>query len=338
MVKNLKDMKKAVLKKSKEIGKGKIKGYDFEKKFNAQEFFNSFSDVGFVATELGKAIEITKKMRKNNAKIFLGFTSNMSTSGVRDVITYLVKNKLVNFVVTTTGGIEEDIIKTHKDFLHGDYGASGANLRKNGVNRTGNIFIPNDRYIWFEKFTKPVLKRLYAEQIQSGKICNSVDFISELGEELKKYKNKESSFVYWAIKNKIPILCVPLADGAIGDHIYMFKKENKNFQIDLTKELELITDNVLEDEVSGAIIIGGSVPKHHIMNAFMMREGIEYAVYLNTGYEAEGSNAGANPEEAISWGKASGSKCEAVKVWGDATITFPILVAAAFKLHKNDKK
>ncbi len=333
MAKSLEDMKKAVLKKSKDIGSGKVEGYNFEKKFNAEEFFDSFKNTGFVATDLGKAIELVKKMRKENARIFLGFTSNMASCGIRDVIPYLTKNKLVNFMVTTTGGIEEDIIKTHKDFLHGNYNADGAYLRKNGVNRTGNLFIPNDRYIWFEKFTKPVLERLYDRQIKTGKICNSVDFIKELGIELKNYPNKEKSFVYWAIKNEIPLLCVPLADGAIGDHIYMFKKEHKEFQIDLISELELITDTVLEDEKSGAIIIGGSVPKHHIMNAFMMREGVEYTVYLNTGYEAEGSNAGANPEEAMSWGKAEGIKGEAVKVWGEATITFPILVAAAFKLY-----
>jgi deoxyhypusine synthase len=79
------------------------------------------------------------------------------------------------------------------------------------------------------------------------------------------------------------------------------------------------------------------VPKHHIMNAFMMREGIEYTVYVNTGYEGEGSNAGANPDEAKSWGKANSTKknSQEVKVWGEASIIFPILVAAAFKLKNN---
>jgi deoxyhypusine synthase len=273
-------------------------------------------------------------MQKEKAEIFLGFTSNMGTCGIRDNITYLVKNKLVHFIVTTTGGIEEDIIKTYKPFLHGDFEADGAMLRKNGVNRTGNIFIPNDRYIWFEQFIKPVFNRLYARQKETGKICDSVEIIIEIGKELVGKKNCEESFVYWAVKNNIPLLCVPLADGAIGDHLYMFKKDHPDFRVDLTKELEIITDKVLEDRTSGAILIGGSVPKHHIMNAFMMREGIEYAVYLNTGYEGEGSNAGANPEEAKSWGKASTEKKEAkaVKVWGDATITFPILVAGGFKL------
>ncbi len=334
MTKNVNDMRKAVMKKSKEIGSGKINGYNFEKKFVAKDFFDSFKDTGFQATNLGNAIEMVRKMRKENVRIFLGFTSNMATCGVRDNITFLVKNKLVYFLVTTTGGIEEDIIKTHKDFLHGDFNADGSWLRKNGVNRTGNIFIPNDRYVWFEQFIKPVLERFYERQKRTGQICDSVEFVKELGKELEKHPNKKESFVYWAYKNNINLLCVPLADGAIGDHIYMFKKEHKDFKIDLIKEWELLVDNVLEDEKSGAIIIGGSVPKHHIMNAFMMREGIEYTIYINTGFEGEGSNAGANPEEAKSWGKANTSKkeSESVKVWGEASIIFPILVAASFKL------
>jgi deoxyhypusine synthase len=124
---------------------------------------------------------------------------------------------------------------------------------------------------------------------------------------------------------------VPLADGAIGDHIYFFRKEHNDFRIDLTKEVEVLYDTVLNADKTGAIIIGGSVPKHHIMNAMMLREGADYTVYLNTGHEEEGSNAGASPEEAKSWGKAAAKKTD-VKVWGEASITFPILVAAGFKL------
>jgi len=338
MVKTKKDARRALFKSSREIGKGKVEGYDFNEVFDSEKFFSSFKNTGFQATNLGKAIELVKKMRKEKVRIYLGFTSNMASCGVREIITYLTKNKLVYFLVTTTGGIEEDVIKSYKPFLHGDFEADGKKLRANGVNRTGNIFIPNDRYVWFEKFMQPVLKRLYDKQKKTGKICDSVEFVKEIGKELEDYPNKNSSFVYWAYKNNISLLCVPLADGAIGDHIYFFKKEHPDFKIDLTKELEVITDSVLEDEKSGAIIIGGSVPKHHIMNAFMMREGVEYTVYLNTGYEGEGSNAGANPEEAKSWGKANTTKSvsEDVKVWGEASITFPILVAAAFKL--GDKK
>lgn len=318
-------------KKSVEIGSGKIQGYDFGNEFDAKRFFDSYGDTGFQATNLAKAIRLVKDMQKEKATIFLGFTSNITTSGLRDIITYLVKNKLVHFLVTTTGGLEEDIIKTHGNFLHGEFDADGAYLRKNGVNRTGNIFIPNERYIWFEEYMREFLKKMYALQKERRRIVDSVEFVREMGSYLEGTKNHEESFTYWAYKNNIPLLCVPLADGAIGDHLYFFKKDHKDFGVDLTKEVELLYDVVLNADRTGTIILGGSVPKHHIMNALMLREGADYTVYVNTGIEEEGSNAGANPEEAKSWGKASLDHNN-VKVWGEASIIFPILVAAGFKL------
>jgi deoxyhypusine synthase len=322
-----KDPRKSLFRGSVELGTGRIKGYDFSKRFDQEKFFESFKDTGFQATNLGKAIEIAKRMRKEKVTIFLGFTSNVSSSGLREAITYLVKNRMVHFLVTTTGGVEEDIIKTHGDFLHGSFDADGAYLRKKGVNRTGNIFIPNERYVWFESFMKPFLERMY----KKSKNPDSVDFVRELGRELSGRPRHEESFTYWAYRNKIPLLCVPLADGAIGDHLYFFKKEHPDFEVGLVEEVKLLYDTVLNAERTGAILIGGSVPKHHIMNALMLRDGSDYTIYINTGHEAEGSNAGANPEEAKSWGKAM-SDDNNVKVWSEATIAFPILVAAAFKL------
>ncbi len=322
-----------MFRKSKELGEGYIKGPNLEKNLDINEFIESFSNIGFQATNLGKAISLVKKMQKENAKIFLGFTSNITTSGLREILTYLTKHKLVHFLVTTTGGLEEDIIKTHGPFLKGSFDADGAYLRKNGVNRSGNIFVPNERYIWFEKFMHSSLEKLYSKNKNSGKIIDSVELVEFLGSEVEKLKNHEESFTYWCYNNKIPLLCVPLADGAIGDHIYFFKKEHKDFVIDLSKEVELLYDTVINADKTGAILLGGSVPKHHIMNALMLREGADYTVYINTGYEQEGSNAGANPEEAKSWGKAAPDGNN-VKVWGEASILFPLLIMGAF-VHKN---
>lgn len=44
-------------------------------------------------------------------KIFLGYTSNLISSGVREHIRYLVQHRMVDVVVTTAGGVEEDLIK-----------------------------------------------------------------------------------------------------------------------------------------------------------------------------------------------------------------------------------
>ena len=52
------------------------------------------------------------------AKIFLGFTSNLISSGVREHIRFLVQHRMVDVLVTTAGGVEEDLIKVTLHALH----------------------------------------------------------------------------------------------------------------------------------------------------------------------------------------------------------------------------
>ena len=308
----------------------KIEGYDFSRPFNFKEFIESYFTTGFQATSVARAIQIIRKMRKEKATIFLGFTSNMATCGIRDIIAYLVKEKMVDVLVTTAGGVEEDIIKTIKPFVLGSYDARGHTLHQKGINRTGNIFIPNDRYIYFERLLNNFLKKIYKRQKDTGKIINAVDFVHELGKEV----NDEKSICYQATKNNVPIICLPLTDGSLGDIIYFFKQNNKDFQIDMVDDLVTITNIALNAEKTGIIVIGGSVPKHQIANANLFRGGADYAVYITTATESEGSNAGANIEEAISWGKIK-STAEQVKVYSEASIVFPLIVAGAFMDYKN---
>ncbi len=300
-----------------------IKGYDFSA-LDMKKFLDAYRSTGFQASHLGKAIEIARKMRKDEVTIFLGFTSNMISSGVRESVLHLVKNRHIHALVTTAGGVEEDIIKTMKPFILGDFRLNGAMLRGKGINRTGNILVPNDRYIEFEKVFQKLLKELYEEQKKTGRITTPTEICKRLGELADN-----TSVLYWAAKHGIPVFCPGITDGAIGDNIFFFKTEHPDFKLDVTDDVVKLEDMVLDAPATGAIILGGSLPKHHIMNANMMREGTKYAIYINTAVEGDGSDSGALPEEAKSWGKAA-ADTEAVKVECDATIAFPLLVAGAF--------
>ena len=313
-----------IFKESEEPEGLRIKGYDFSKGRNMNELLDSYASTGFQASHLGKAVEIAKKMRKEKVTIFLGFTSNMISSGVREAILHLVKNKMVHVVVTTAGGVEEDIIKTLKPFVLGDFRLDGAELRRKGINRIGNILVPNDRYIEFEKVFPPLLHKLFTEQKETGKISTPTEICKRLGE-----LGDETSVLYWCARNNIPVFCPGITDGSMGDMIFFFKSENPEFKLDVTDDVVKLEDLVLDAKETGAIILGGSLPKHHIMNANMMREGTKYAIYINTAMEGDGSDSGALPEEAKSWGKSS-ADADNVKVQCDATIAFPLLVAGAF--------
>lgn len=321
--------KKNLLRKSEDLKGIAIKGYDFNKGVNYEELVKSYKSTGFQASQFAKAIEIINEMLKDKATIFLGYTSNMVSSGLREIIRWLVEHRKVHVIVTTAGGIEEDIIKCLGDFYLGDFKADGKELREKGINRIGNIYAPNNRYIEFEKFISPVLAEIYNEQREKGKIISPSELIWKLGEKI----NNGESICYWAWKNKVRIYCPALTDGALGDNIYFSSFKHPDFKIDIVEDTKKLNDETIGLKKSGAIILGSGVIKHSILNANMLRDGADYSVYINTAQEFDGSDAGAMPDEAVSWGKIKGD-AKSIKVFGDATILFPLLVAETFAKQK----
>ena len=314
-----------LLRDSEEISGIKIEGYDFNNGVDYAKIIKSFGSTGFQASHLSRAIEIVNKMISEDAFIFLGYTSNMVSSGLRDIFRYLVENKKVNAIVTTTGAIEEDIIKCLGDFILGDFRAFGKELREKGINRIGNIFVPNSHYVKFENFFQKILDEIYEEQKTLDKIITPSEIIWKLGERI----NDEKSICYWAWKNKIPIHCPAITDGALGDNVYFFKYKHNDFIIDVAEDVKRFNDLTFGLKKSGVLILGSGIVKHHILNANMLRNGADYSVYINNAQEFDGSDAGALPDEAVSWGKIL-PDAETIKVYGDATILFPIIVAESF--------
>ncbi|RMD45915.1 deoxyhypusine synthase [Candidatus Pacearchaeota archaeon] len=319
-----------ILRESEEaIGKS-VRGYDFDNGVDFDEIVKSFETTGAQATNLYKAIEIIREMRREKATIYLGYTSNMVTGGLREVFRFLAKHKMVDVMVTTAGGIEEDIIKCLGDFKIGDFFLEGRKLREKGINRAGNILIPNSRYCRFEEFIIPILEKEYQKQKKEGKILSARKLIWLLGEKI----NNKDSIYFWANKNKIPVFCPAITDGSLGDMIYFFKSRHPDFILDVSEDIVEMNNSTIGREKTGLIILGGGVVKHHICNANMFRNGADFAVYINNAEEHDGSDAGARPDEAVSWGKIR-PDAKTVKVFGDASIIFPIVVSQTFAHNFN---
>ncbi|MEX0920462.1 MAG: deoxyhypusine synthase [Candidatus Pacearchaeota archaeon] len=318
--------RESILKPSKEIEGISIKGYDFNQGIDYEKIVKSYLSTGFQASHLAKSIDIVKKMIDENVTVFLGCSSNLITSGIRDVVRYLTEKKMIDVFVTTAGGIEEDIIKCFGDFKLGNFSASGELLREKGVNRTGNIFVPNSRYIKYESFINPILDKIYREQKETGEVISVSEFVKILGKEI----NDERSILYWCWKNDIDVYCPAITDGSTGDMIHFFMYKNPDFKIDIAGDIHKLNEYSITQEKTGMILLGSGIMKHHICNANLMRNGSDYAVYINSGEEWDGADSNARPDEAVSWGKVKGKDAESIKVHGDATILFPLIVAETF--------
>lgn len=227
-----------------------------------------------------------------------------------------MEHKHVSAIVTTAGGVEEDFIKCLAKTYLGSFTTSGAALREQGMNRIGNLVVPNSNYCDFEDWVIPILNAMLEEQEASKAAEEPIYWtpskvIARLGKEI----NDERSVYYWAYKNDIPVFCPALTDGSLGDMLYFhtFKSSPAQLRIDIVEDIRRINTIAVRAKRAGMIILGGGIVKHHIANACLMRNGAESAVFINTAQEFDGSDAGARPDEAVSWGKIKAG-ADSVKV------------------------
>lgn len=166
-------------------------------------------------------------------------------------------------MVTTCGGIEEDFIKCMSKFYIGKFDLDGRELRMKGINRTGNLLVPNDDYCDFEDWMMPILDYMLEKQKKEGYVWTPSKMIHLLGERI----NNEESVYYWAAKNNIPVFCPAITDGSIGDMLFFHSYMNPGLVIDLVQDIVKINTLAKHAPKSGQIIIGGGVVKHHVCNA-----------------------------------------------------------------------
>jgi deoxyhypusine synthase len=222
--------------------KNSVQGFDFNTtELDYSKLFQSYSNMGFQASNLGLSIQIINDMISSKSKIFLGYTSNLVSSGLRDVIKYLVQHSLVDVIVSSAGGIEEDFIKCLGNTFIGSFNLKDSELRKKGLNRIGNLLVPNSNYCHFEDWILPLLDEMLQEQLNNQEVWTPSKIINFLGSKI----NNEDSIYYWAWKNNIPVYCPGITDGSLGDMIYFHSYKNPGLIIDLVSDIKRMNDEAV---------------------------------------------------------------------------------------------
>jgi len=277
---------------------------------------------GFTAKKLGMACDIVRKMfRDKDCVVFLSFPACIISTGTRGVIRKLVEDRLVDVIITTCGTLDHDLARVWRKYYHGDFLMDDADLHRKGINRLGNILIPNESYgVVLEQKMQPMLGEIFNE---GNKTFSSRQLAHEFGLRV----NDKKSILYWAARNDIPVFVPGITDGAFGSQLWLFKQQHNDFNVDVMKDEQELSDIVFTAKKSGAIMIGGGISKHHVIWWNQFRGGLDYAVYLTTAEEWDGSLSGARIREAVSWGKVK-EDAPYITVEGDATITLPMLISS----------
>ncbi len=299
-----------------------IRGFNLDNIRSFSDLLKAYRYIGIQATNLSIADELLWAMVQDKENVlFFSFTSNIISSGLREVAAQFIRDAKPKVIITTVGAIEEDIMKSMGDFYVGTFYADDKELREEGINRIGNIFVPNERYEQFEGFVKPVF-----EKLDVGKPVGINQLVGALTDNI----NDRNSILRAARDVGTQVFCPAITDGALGLQLYFYRQRHHNFAVDVLADMKDLANITLNAKRTGALIMGGGLAKHHTIGVNLLREGLDRAVYISTAQEYDASLSGAYPREAISWGKIKASS-KHVLVNSEASLAFPLL---ALSLHE----
>lgn len=303
----------------KQLLSSAVKDLNISGKTTLNDLMKQFGESGgFTSAKIYTAYSILKKMFSEDNTTFLSFPADIISTGTRGVINRLVKDKLVDVIITTNGTLDHDIARTYMKYYSGAFEYSDRELRNLGINRLGNVFVPDESYgEIIEGKVQPILDELYEIKKEWG----GAEIVREFGLRM----NNADSILYNAARNNIPVYVPGMTDGSFGSQLWSFYERHRDFKINLLQDEHELSDIIFDARKTGALMLGGGISKHHTIWWNQFRGGLDYAVYVTTAQEYDGSLSGAKLEEAISWKKVK-EDAEFVNVYGDITVILPILI------------
>lgn len=293
---------------------------------SVSDLVKQFEDSGgFSAKYLGIAARTLREMlRDDRCTRFMSFVGAPVATGLRGVIAEAIKRGMFHVIITTCGALDHDIARSLAQYYDGDFWMNDEELREKGLHRLGSILIPMESYgPAIERFMQELLEEAYskdARELGSYEVCDLI------GRKLQD----EGSILYWASRRGVKVFVPGIMDGAVGTQLWLFQQRRRDFKLNLFRDAEELAEIIFNAEKTGALMIGGGISKHHTLWWNQFKEGLDYAIYLTTACEYDGSLSGARVHEAVSWMKVKAG-ARKVTVYGDATITLPLLIAAVLE-------
>ncbi len=299
-----------------------VKDIEISNETKIEKIFEELSQSGgFESTNLAAGFEILVDMISDKQCLrFVSFVGALVSTGLRGIIKDMMRQKWFDIAITTCGALDHDIARHFSNYLEGSFTMDDAKLADQDIHRLGSVLVPIESY---GPLIEEKIQFFLEEEYKNGvRQMSTADITKMIGKNLG-----EDSFLYWAYKNDISVIVPGIMDGAVGSQIWMFSQKHADFKLDLLSDANLLSEYIFKAEKSGALMLGGGISKHHTLWWNQYREGLDYAVYLTTAQEFDGSLSGALVREAISWGKVT-TKAKQTTIHAEITTILPFIYAA----------
>ena len=299
-----------------------VKDIEIDSNTSIEKIFEELSQSGgFESVNLSAGVEILSEMISDKQCLkFISFVGAVVSTGLRGILKDMLKNKWFDVAITTCGALDHDIARHFSHYKEGSFTMDDNELADQDIHRLGNVLVPMDSY---GPLIEEKMQGFLEEEYQNGvKEMTTAEICKMIGKHLG-----EDSFLYWAYKNDISVVVPGIMDGAVGSQIWLFTQKHNDFKLNMTGDADLLSGYIFKAEKTGAFMIGGGISKHHTLWWNQYREGLDYAFYITTAQEFDGSLSGALVREAISWGKVT-QKAKQSTLHAEVTTILPFIYAA----------
>ena len=302
-----------------------------------------FGAAGGGAADLHRAVEVSAEMLdREDVSTFVGLAGAMVPLGMRTLVADLIRDGYVDALVTTGATLTHDAIEAIGGHHH--HGSAGPDdhrsearvdvgrrehdesLREAGVDRIYNVYLPQEHFTAFERHLR---ESVFPDLDRTVSIAELTRALGEANARANEAEGIEADpgIAAAAAEADVPVFCPAVQDSVLGIQAWM-RSQVTEFGLDALGDMTRLNDLAHESSSAGALVVGGGVPKNYVLQTMLVTPGAyDYAVQLTTDPEHTGGLSGATLDEARSWGKLE-RDARNVTVVGDATLTFPLLVAA----------
>jgi len=304
---------------------------------SADDLVAQMGGCGFGARHIAVATDILEEMQQPGVYKLVGLAGAMVPAGMQRVISDMIREGMIDALVTTGANMTHDLIEATGGHHHqGNEFANDKELKEQNIFRIYDVYLPKDSYLGGPNCFDETLSRIY-ESMDTDRTYSITEFMDHVG----SMTPDKHSILRSAHDMHIPIYCPAIQDSEIGMYAWWYNDAHpeNNISVDAFQDMKPIIKNCKEAEKTGALLLGGGVPKNYILQAALLsREtGHDYVVQITMDRQETGGLSGATLEEAQSWGKV-GHQSKTMQVFCDTTIALPLMLAAVKQRMKAKKE
>ena len=317
----------------------KIPHARIDQDMNISQLIELYASAGYNARKLGEAAKLFYRMIDDDATICLTISGAITPIGYGGLVKGLIESGFVDWIIATGANIyHEDHFAWDLPIRQGHHQVDDDVLYNKDIVRIYDVFIKGEGTLQEQD---KVLQCAFRDELQ-GKGFTTAEFSRLMGKQSKKSKHPENSFLAAAYDYDVPVYVSTLKDSSLALDLMPLRLEGKLFLLDFVREVFEQASIVYNSEKSGALEIGGGVPKNTVQQTGPALDqilqvnhgGLNYIIQLTDARPDTGGLSGATLQEGKSWGKVKTSHTNLVTVYGDASISFPLLCAYVISKHE----